>query len=182
MRHAEGMNPSPDPHAGSPNAGRWYLAALGLALALIGGFFTWLMWRSYDRARDMHTWPEVPCVILSAELERRPIDYQGPPEYRVKLLYGYEYQGTRRTGDRITWRGNPWSSKENLVEQRVTAYPEGRELSCRVNPEAPEFAVLEPDTMAPGYSIWFPLLFIVAGLTISFKAVTRRQAREISRA
>jgi len=177
MRHASGMNPSTDPHAGSPNAGRWYLAVLGLSLALIGGVFSWLMWRSYDRARDMHAWPEVPCLILSAELEQRPIDYNGPPEYRVNVLYGYEYDGTRRTGERITWRGNPWSSKQNLVEQRVAAYPEGLETTCRVNPADPDFAILEPDTKAPGYSIWFPLLFIVAGLTIAIKALTHRRPR-----
>lgn len=172
------MNPNAKSPAPSSAAGRWYLVVLGLSVALAGAVFFWLMFRSYDRAKEMNAWPEVPCTILSADTEERQIDPGSPPEYRVNVLYGYEWEGTRRTGERITWRGNPWSSKQNLVDERVAAYPPGLETTCFVNPENPEFTVLEPDTMAPGYSIWFPLLFVVAGLGISVKAVLHRDARK----
>ena len=39
--------------ANSTLAGRLFLAAIGLALALAGGFFCWLMWRSFARAHEM---------------------------------------------------------------------------------------------------------------------------------
>jgi hypothetical protein len=43
-----------------------------------------------------------------------------------------------------------------------------------VNPAQPDFAVLKPDTKAAGYSIWFPLLFVVGGLGIVVRAIVRR--------
>ena len=42
-----------------------------------------------------------------------------------------------------------------------------------VNPSDPDFAVLKPDTKAAGYSIWFPLLFVVGGLGITVRAIVR---------
>lgn len=151
-------------------AGRWYLAVLGLVVASIGGLFVWLLGRSFLRAQEMRTWPEVACVILISELEERRHDANSPVEYRQDLSYGYEWQGGARVGDRLTLRGNPWSSKRVLSEQRVAAYPVGKSTTCRVDPRNPDFAVLKPDSLAPGYSIWFPALFVVGGLGITLRA------------
>jgi hypothetical protein len=157
----------------SPSAaGRWYLAAIGLALALMGGVFFWLMWRSFDRARVMQTWPEVPCEVITSEVEERRIDPNSPPEFRVNVTYGYEFAGKARTGDHMSWRGNPWTSKNDVVDDRLQAFKEGSRITCRVDPKNPDFSVLKPDSKAPGYSIWFPALFIVGGLGIAFRAAT----------
>lgn len=155
----------------SGQSGRWFLATLGLALALIGLLFVWLMGRSFLRAREMRTWPQVDCVILSSEIEQRVHDPQSPPEYRHAVSFGYEWQGVAHTGDRLTLRGSPWSSKRQLAEKRAAEYPAGSTTRCRVSPENPDFAVLQPDSLAPGYSIWFPALFIVGGLGISMRAL-----------
>jgi hypothetical protein len=152
------------------SAGRWFLIAVGIATALLGALFVWLMARSYLRAKEMHAWPEVPCTILSSTLVERRHDPQSPVEYRIDLLYGYEWQGVNRTGDRITLRGNPWTSKRPLAEKRATEYPPGMETTCRVNPADPDFAVLKPDSLAPGYSIWFPALFVIGGLGMAVRA------------
>jgi hypothetical protein len=153
-------------------AGRWYLAGIGLSLALMGGFFVWAMWRSFERAREMSSWPEVPCVILSSEIKERRIDPNSPPEYRVEIEYGYEFAGKARTGDHSTLRGNPWTSKMDVVEKKQTDYPAGGKTICHVNPANPDFSVLKVDSKAPGYSIWFPSLFVVGGLGIMVRALT----------
>lgn len=157
-------------------AGRWYLAVLGLALALIGGMFVWLMGRSFLRAREMRMWPEVACVILSSEVEERRHDENSPPEFRQDLSFGYTYHGEARTGDHLTLRGSPWSSDRGLAEARTAAYPVGMATTCHVNPAAPDFAVLKTDSLAPGYSIWFPALFVIGGLGITLRAATGRRA------
>jgi hypothetical protein len=156
------------------NAGRWYLIFLGLALALIGGLFVYLMGRSFLRAREMRTWPEVPCVIIVSEIQEKQHDENSPREFRQNLSFGYEWQGKPHTSDRLTLRGNPWSSKRELAEERVAAYPLGEQTTCRVNPEDPDFAVLKTDSLAPGYSIWFPALFVVGGLGISIRAALKQ--------
>jgi hypothetical protein len=67
---------NPPPAAG----GRWFLAFIGLSTALIGVLFVWLLARSYLRAREMHAWPEVECVILHSSIEERVHDPQSPRE------------------------------------------------------------------------------------------------------
>jgi hypothetical protein len=151
-------------------AGRWFLAAVGISTAMLGVLFIWLMARSYLRAKEMHTWPEVPCTILSSTLIERQHDPQSPVEYQLDLLFGYQWQGENHTGDRVSLRGNPWTSKRNLAAKRAADFPPGLETTCRVNPQNPEFAVLKPDSLAPGYSIWFPALFVIGGLGMAVRA------------
>lgn len=155
-------------------AGRWFLALLGLSLALIGGLFVWLMARSYLRAREMRSWPEVSCEILSSGVVERRHDENSPLEFRHDLTFGYQWQGAPRTGDRLTLRGNPWSSSRENVAKQAAAYPVGTTTKCRVSPTAPDLAVLKMDSLAPGYSIWFPALFVVGGLGITLRAMIRK--------
>ena len=155
----------------STRAGRWFLVVLGVTIALLGAFFVWLLGRSFLRAWEMRSWPRVPCVILSSSVEERIHDPQSPPEFRPDLSFGYEWQGEPRTGDHLTLRENPWSSQRERAEERLADYPEGKTTTCLVNPADPDFAVLKPDSLAPGYSIWFPGLFVVGGLGIAIKAL-----------
>lgn len=155
----------------STRSGRWFLALLGLSLALIGGVFVALMGRSFLRAWDMRKWPEVKCVVIQSEIGERRHDDFSPIEYRQNLTFGYEWKGQAYTGTHLTLRDNPWSSKRELVEQRLEELPLGAETTCRVNPASPEIAVLKPDSLAPGYSIWFPCLFVIGGLGISIRAM-----------
>lgn len=171
MNFREMTVPQENRHPHSGRAGRWFLAALGLMLALIGLLFVWLMGRSFLRAREMRSWPEVPCVIISSEVEQRVHDPQSPREYRHSVSFGYEWQGTAHTGDHLTLRGSPWSSKRELAEKRAAEFPAGTTTRCRVSPANPDFAVLKPDSLAPGYSIWFPGLFVVGGLGITLRAL-----------
>ena len=159
-------------------AGRWYLAILGLALALIGGVFVWLMARSFLRAREMKSWPVVHCVILTSEVGERRHDENSRPEFRHEISFGYEWQGALKTNNQLSLRGSPWSSNRALIESRVAEYPVGKTTQCRVNPENPDSAVLKTDSLAPGYSLWFPGLFVVGGLGIAYRAVVSRPRRE----
>ncbi len=158
-------------HSESKVGARVFQGAIGLSLVLIGGLFVWLMARSYLRAREMRSWPEVSCQILVSEIEQRRHDPQSPVEFRAVVNFGYEWQGKSQAGDHLTLRGSPWTSKLELAEQRVAEFPVGTTTQCRVNPANPSMAVLKPDSLAPGYSIWFPGLFLVAGIGITIRAI-----------
>lgn len=157
-------------------AGSWYLVGLGIGLAVVGGVFCGLMWRSYDRARRMHAWPEVPCVILQSEVLEKVHDAYSPMQYQLSVAYGYEVDGEAFTGERIGLRGNPWTTKRGVVEAQAEALTVGTRTTCRVDPANPEMAVLKPDSKAPGYSIWFPALFVVGGLGVAVRAGARLMA------
>jgi hypothetical protein len=153
------------------SSGRWFLVVLGLSVAALGVLFIWLMGRSFLRAKEMRAWPEVECMILSSEIEERRNDPNSRREFRHNLSFGYEWNGEARTGDRLTLRGSPWTSRQGEIEKRSREYPVGKTTTCRIDPTNADFAVLKPDSLAPGYSIWFPALFVIGGLGISVRAL-----------
>lgn len=136
------------------------------------------MARSFLRAWEMRAWPKVACVILSSEVEERRNDQNSAREFRQDLTYGFEWKGTARTGDHLTLRGNPWTSKPQLIQARVAEYPVGKQTVCHVNPSNPAMSVLKTDSLAPGYSIWFPALFVIGGLGITFRAAIPKDPKQ----
>ena len=151
--------------------GALYLCALGLVLVLAGSSFVWLMARSYKRASEMRGWEKVEAVVLRAEREERRIGPDVPMDYRVGLLYGYTYGGKNYTSDRITLRPNPWTKKIDKVERALATLTEGETVPAYVKPDDPALATLKTDTKAPGYSIWFPGVFVLGGFGIIIGAL-----------
>ena len=56
---------------------------------------------------EQRAWPQVDGMVLSSEVEVWRHDEFSAKEYRLKLLYGYEWEGERKTGERYGFRGNP---------------------------------------------------------------------------
>ena len=152
-------------------AGSLYLIFIGLLLCAAGGAFAWLMWRSFDRAAGQREWAEVECTLLSSRIDQRKIGVDVKTEYSLGVVYGYTYKGTSYTSERFSLRGAPWSSSEEKAKLLQEEYPEGATLTCHVDPAEPTFAVLRLDSKGPGYSLWFPLLFVVGGLGVIVGAV-----------
>lgn len=150
-----------------------FLILLGLCIAAVGGIFTALMWYSFQGAVEQRSWPQVDAVVLSSESEEWQHDDFSPKEFRLKILYGYEWEGVPMTGERYGFRGNPYYNKRNKIAGLVEEFPAGKEIRVYVNPENPSFTLIKPDSKAPGYSIWFPLLFVVGGLGIAGRALLR---------
>ena len=87
------------------NAGSLYLIILGLMLCAAGGVFTWLMWRSFERAAGQRDREEVPCRILESRVAERQIGPEVPPDYGWQLLFVYEFGGESRTSGLHSLRG-----------------------------------------------------------------------------
>lgn len=167
--------PAPQHRSPSPSlAGRCLLAFIGLSTAAIGAVFVWLLGQSFLNAKAMRSWPQVPCTILLSTLEEKQHDPYSSLEYRHNILYGYEFNGENYTGNLLSLRGNPWSKKREVLEKSVAALPMGTTTTCLVSPTPPHSAVLKPDSLAPGYSIWFPSLFVIGGLIMAFRAIKPR--------
>ena len=151
--------------AGSTIGSRIYLTLIGLLLAGAGGVFTWLMWRSFARANRILDWPSVPCTIIRSEIvEEYRVSPEMPPEYTFGVLYSYDWGDEAYDSEQLSLRGAGWSKSSEKAEALLRAYPAGEVTECRVNPDSPQEAVLRVESRAPGYSIWFPLIFVVGGL------------------
>ena len=147
-------------------AARIYLTLVGLLLALAGGIFAWLMSASFRQAEKIEDWAEVDALVMRSDVVERRIDPNGPPEYQFQVWYAYEWEGERYESDRYQMREAPWTKDRSRAEALVERYQLGELYPVRVNPDEPSEAVLEEESKAAIYSIWFPLLFVIGGLGV----------------
>lgn len=151
--------------------GYLYLAFIGLALAVMGGFFVFVLGRGYLRAKETRKWPGHPAVVVVSEIADRQIGKAR--EYSHNLIYEYRIDGQFYRGERIKRRENPYLKNESKILPSVERFPVGSKVEAFVNPEDPNESLLEHETMAPGYSIWFPALFLVGGMMVFVRALLK---------
>lgn len=130
-----------------------------------------ILWRGYARAKETREWPKVPAVVLVSQVGERQLGREVPKEYTHELVFEYRIDGEFHRSKRLKRRENPFFKKREKVEPYVEKYPVGGKVEAFVNAENPEEAVLEHETKAPGYTIWFPGLFLVGGLVLFLRAI-----------
>ncbi len=153
-----------------PVAGRWWLAGMGLFLALAGLLFTWVLWRAYTRAEETRSWIATPCVIVGSAVRGERPTPNSNMAYRADIRYVYEFDNQSRTGSRVK-RVDGATAHEERARALAADHPAGRQTVCYVNPQDPGEAILKHATRAALYSIWFPLLFVVGGLGMAWNAL-----------
>lgn len=150
-------------------AGAFYLAGIGLAVALVGAVFVYLLWSSFSQARATREWTETPCLVIMSKVKERSVDIS--KEFSWNVEYIYDFGGESYSSKFHTPRAAKWSSSKKNVDALISEYPEGEKAICYVNPAAPSQAILKHDSKGAGYSIWFPMLFVVGGLGITVSAL-----------
>lgn len=154
-------------------AGRLWLTAMGLFLMLAGLTFTWVLWHAWQRAEETRRWTETPCRILTSRVvSERPTPHS-PIAYRAEVKYHYQFHGANYTGSNIR-RVDGVTQHEERAREIQERYVPGAETLCHVNPARPSQAVLQHDTRAALYSIWFPLLFVAGGAGMAWRALVVR--------
>ncbi len=154
-------------------AGPVYLCLIGLAVAFMGALFMALLWKSYKGAKETRSWPMVEGRITESAVMERHLGPQIPPEYSLGVIYDYEMNGKQYEGGHLTRRENPWYKERARIEMDLEHWLPGSKVPVFVNPADPEEAVLKHESKAGGYSIWFPGLFVVAGLGIVLTALRK---------
>ena len=151
-------------------AGSFYLAGIGLAVALVGAVFVYLLWASYSQAKATREWKETPCLVIISKVNERS-EKHITKEFSWRVEYLYDVDGKSYSSKFYRPRAAKWGSSMQEVEALIKKYPEGGKAICFVNPSNPKQAILAHDSKAAGYSIWFPMLFVVGGLGITIKAL-----------
>jgi len=157
----------------SQRAGSWWLAGMGLMLAVAGAVFTVVLWKAWQRAEETRRWTEVPCKVLSSQLKSEQASPNSPVKHRVIVRYEYPWQGRTWTSERIR-RVDGVKSDFSVAEELRERYARGQQTVCFVNPADPSVAILEHDTRAALYTLWFPLLFVIGGLRMMWSALKAR--------
>ena len=163
------MNATPS----NARAGRYWLATMGLILALAGAGFTWGLWGAWRKAEETRGWKAIPCRIVSSQIvSERPTPHSNVA-HRVELSYRFKFGDETLFGSRIKRVEGPTAHEEE-VRKKQEAYPVGMESTCWVNPADPTQTVLKHSGRGALYSIWFPMLFVVGGLGMAWNALRRR--------
>ena len=161
--------PAPDPN----RAGRLWLAGMGVFLSLAGLLFTFVLWKSYERALETRHWVETPCrIVSSVVLSDRPTPHS-PTAYRLGLQYEYEFGGRHLIGHKVK-RVEGESPHRDGVEELAHDFPVGKRTVCFVNSAQPEEAILRHATKAALYTMWFPMLFVIGGGVMAERALKAR--------
>ena len=118
----------------------------GLAIVFLGILFIYVLLVAYGRAKETRSWNKVSAKILRLEIiESRPTP-NSPIQFTPVVEYEYLYGDVKYIG---------------------------AEVDCWVNPNDPSQALLKHGTLAPLYTVWFPGLFVIAGLGIIINAFKR---------
>ncbi len=155
-------------------AQRLFLFAVGGFTLVLGSFFTYIMAQSYLNARETRSWVETPATITEAEVEERKIGEHVPVDYAARVEFTYTYNGAPFTASLLSPRGQKWAKERAKAVHDLGDLTPQLETTCWVNPSAPGTAILQHDTKAAGYSIWFPLLFVIGGGGVMIGAFRKR--------
>jgi hypothetical protein len=163
---------------------RLFKLGIGLTLVITGLAVTALLFIPYYRAKETRGWTETPCVITVSEQKEDHSGDLSKTTHRVFISYRYSFDGQELTSSRVQRRTFAGEDDEQLsyktphaskADDLVAKYPVGLATKCRVNPADPVDAVLEHQTEAAIYTLWWPLLFAVGGAGIAWSALRRNK-------
>lgn len=168
------------PHSPAPQAlvttrgSKAVLVLMGLILACAGGVFIAVLWHSGQRALETRQWTPAPCTILFSSVDPDKWSANDPLKWRLRVSYRYVWEGKEMTGSSVRRVEGPTPHKER-AEAVAARYPAGTQTECFVNPARPDQAILEHETKAAFYTLWWPLLFVVGGLGMIVAAFRQHQ-------
>lgn len=159
------------PQTKGSEAGRWYLGFIGFSLAALGALFVGLMLFSYWKSGLTRHWQETQAVVIISKIAEENSARTVGLKYCWQVEYVYEFDGQSYSSRRYKQRTGKWTEDRKQAEAARAKYPRDAKVLCYVNPENPKQAVLEHETQAAGYTIWFPGLFLIGGLVIMWRAI-----------
>lgn len=158
-------------------AGSWWLASLGLVLAVAGVVFVGMLWTAWQRAEETRRWPQAQAQVLSSQVIPFQATFSSPQKYRIVVRYRYEVAGQTYVSERIRRTNGPKGNRDDAEALREQ-YTPGQTVTCYVRPEDPAFAILKHDTRAALYTLWFPMLFVIGGLRMTWGAIQVMRGRD----
>ena len=145
-------------------------AVLGLILAALGMVFCIAMSRAFIGNLATRSWPATPCLMTKSEVvEFQPVPGV-KPSYRLDVEYFYEVDGVTHRGTMVRSRVRTTNDRARAASWR-DQFPAGSKSICYPDPANPASAVLERESLAVGYAMFFPALFVIGGAVMTLRAL-----------
>ncbi len=162
----------PYSHRQRPSVGaRIILTFFALILIAAGVFFTRALWLAYSRADETRHWKPLTAVILTSHVLEDKESLNDAPTFRPVVEYSYIYNGEGSAPEnaqayqaKSIRRVDGTMKDRKQAEELIRNYRQGGSATCYVNPDNPTQAILQHETKAPLYTLWFPMLFVIGGV------------------
>lgn len=129
------------------------------------------------RAIASRGWEAVPCTIVSSAVGVHSSD-DGGSTYSVDVVVEYEHGGQTRRSERYGFSSGSSSGRERKAAV-VARLPPGTRTTCWVDPDDPDFAVLDRSLFPWLFIGCLPLVFTaVGGAGITWLVVAGRRSRQ----
>ncbi|MEO0414562.1 MAG: DUF3592 domain-containing protein, partial [Verrucomicrobiota bacterium] len=123
-------------------------------------------------------WVETPCRIIKSEIDDSHESQHYATLYEPVVHYTYNIDGKEYTGTKVKTLA-PRSVNVKKALKITDQYPEAASALCYVDPKNPSEAVLKkPRSKAPLFTVWFPGVFVFAGVGLIFNAIRYRDKRQ----
>ena len=136
------------------------LGTIGMLFLLFAFVLRW----QRDQVRS---WPKVTGRIVRSELDDfrgtlNPDDHNIVTLYRPKIVYAYEYNGIKYSGETISFGAEVTANRQVFANKLIAKYPLGKVVEVHVNPQNASDAVLESK---PAYAwiIWLAAAVLLGG-------------------
>ena len=146
----------------------------------MGLLFCGYLYLAWEKAKETRGWAEVECIIEHSEVGWEKLSPNSPVRYHPEIRYRYRYDGQSYTSGRLG-RVRKTSQDKRKIEKEIEGFPLGTKQQCFVDPENPEFAILDHAPLAPIYTIWFPMLFVVGGVGMIVGGLRRRPRKDFKK-
>jgi hypothetical protein len=136
----------------------------GVILCCIAGLFIvrWA-WAMVDRF-DSRVWPDVPGTVIASTVKKRWSE--DGASFRVTASYRYAVGDREYIGKRIQFGADPWTSRQEDVEDLLWRYARGKEVRVYYAPDHPAEAVL--DRSVSHDALFGGIFFLVMGIVCMF--------------
>lgn len=162
--------------------GRILLTLLGLVFAGLGGFATWALGAEVVENLSVRWWDEATCTITASEVGVGLSGEEGgAAEGRAlgfTVSYTYGAGGAQQRGHRLRPALSSDPEEPEEAYRLADRYPAGAEVPCRVDPDEPTAAYLEPASPWQPFAVLLPFAFFAVGAAVLLFAWTPGERRD----
>lgn len=133
--------------------------------------------RSLRDANNSTSWPTVPGVVVSSDVDRHTSD--DGTTYSAEVLYDYDVDGESYSSNSVSF-GSYSSSSSSHARDIVRKYPKGSDVTVAYDPSKPESCILEVGVQLQTWFLpAFGLVFAtIGGLMFVFLPILLRKQAE----
>lgn len=148
------------------------ISLFGLIFFCFGLVFAGLILSRTYAHFSTKSWVKTPCTILYSQVETVANGYA------FKVEYTYRFHGRTYRSDSYQVGSQTVKDRVNEADSLAARYVEDTNTNCYVNPDNPGEAVLKHRSLLIGFTALFPLVFVLVGIWIMYRAWLPPGARE----